>query len=112
MRADPLHRTLGEFLRDEICAPLGLQGQVRNMQEGCMAVRVAVYIYLLSLCVTCSSSCNQLTMGCETAQHQDKVYPLTGNSVIWVALQFFNRLNPKLDIGHCFLQLILLNVRA
>ena len=52
----------------------------------------------------------QLTMGCETAHHAAKIYPLTGNSRVWVLLQFLNRLNPKLEIGHCILQLFLMNV--
>ena len=28
MRVDPQHRSLGEFLRDEVAAPLGVSGQV------------------------------------------------------------------------------------
>lgn len=78
MRADPGGRSMGEFIRDEIAAPLGITGQ--------------------------------LTLGCETAEQAAKIYPLTGNSRIWICLQFLNRLNPQLEIGHCILQLFLLNM--
>mmetsp|Transcript_13707 Transcript_13707/g.22668 ORF Transcript_13707/g.22668 Transcript_13707/m.22668 type:complete len:507 (-) Transcript_13707:301-1821(-) len=52
----------------------------------------------------------QLTMGCDTAEHASKIYPLTGTSKLWVILQFLNRLNPRLNIGYCILQLFLMNM--
>lgn len=52
----------------------------------------------------------ELTIGSETTQNAHNIQPLRKNSLIWVLLQLFNRINPRLDVGQCIMQLFLMNM--
>jgi CubicO group peptidase (beta-lactamase class C family) len=52
---------------------------------------------------------DQLTMGNETIDYDDKLFPLVSTTSIWIIIQMFNLFNRKITLAAAFIQLFLLN---